>query len=104
MFQVTALVFRGCHSIHPGVTCDKSGMSPIAGTRYNLADQDYDLCQVQAKMESDPWVGEPPAGRDPWMGPLGGRVYRPPDRLPDHPGQPRVRRRERRAPAGWDFR
>ena len=31
---------------HPGVTCDKSGMSPIVGIRYHLSGHDYDLCQV----------------------------------------------------------
>jgi len=32
---------------HPGVTCDKSGMSPIVGIRYHLSGHDYDLCQAE---------------------------------------------------------
>jgi len=30
---------------HPGVECDRSGMCPIIGVRYNLKGHDYDLCQ-----------------------------------------------------------
>merc|ERR1719408_1244039 len=30
---------------HPGVECDRSGMCPIVGVRYNLKGHDYDLCQ-----------------------------------------------------------
>ena len=33
--------------IHPGVECDRSGMCPIVGVRYNLKGHDYDLCQVR---------------------------------------------------------
>jgi len=33
--------------IHPGVECDRSGMCPIVGTRYNLRGHDYDLCQAE---------------------------------------------------------
>lgn len=32
---------------HPGVECDKSGMCPIAGMRYNLRGHNYDLCQAE---------------------------------------------------------
>ena len=32
---------------HLGVTCDKSGMSPIVGPRYHLPDADYDLCEEE---------------------------------------------------------
>ena len=42
----------GKNSIHYslrslGVTCDRSGMRPIVGTRYHLPGQDYDLCQAE---------------------------------------------------------
>merc|ERR1711965_1107726 len=30
--------------VHYGVTCDRSGMSPIIGTRFHLEGADYDLC------------------------------------------------------------
>merc|ERR1719502_1962872 len=33
--------------VHVGVTCDKSGMSPIVGHRYHLVGHDYDLCQEE---------------------------------------------------------
>jgi len=33
--------------VHPGVVCDKSGMSPIVGNRYHLKGHDYDLCQAE---------------------------------------------------------
>ena len=32
---------------HPGITCDRSGMSPIVGIRYHLRGEDYDLCQSE---------------------------------------------------------
>jgi hypothetical protein len=32
---------------HPGVECDRSGMCPIVGMRWNLAGHDYDLCQAE---------------------------------------------------------
>ena len=39
---------------HPGVTCDRSGMCPIIGTRYHLRGEDYDLCQEEwDKLPSD---------------------------------------------------
>ena len=34
-------------AVHHGVTCDRSGMCPIVGTRYHLPGQDYDLCQAE---------------------------------------------------------
>lgn len=34
-------------AIHFGVTCDKSGMSPIVGPRYHVPDADYDLCEEE---------------------------------------------------------
>lgn len=33
--------------VHPGVVCDRSGMSPIVGARYNLLGRDYDLCAAE---------------------------------------------------------
>jgi len=35
------------NQIHPGVECDKSGMSPIVGTRFHLRGHNYDLCQAE---------------------------------------------------------
>ena len=32
---------------HPGVSCDRSGMEPIVGIRYNLIGQNYDLCEAE---------------------------------------------------------
>lgn len=32
---------------HPGMTCDRSGMSPIVGVRYHLRGSDYDLCEAE---------------------------------------------------------
>ena len=37
----------GGKGFHPGVTCDKSGMSPIVGIRYHLQGHDYDLCESE---------------------------------------------------------
>merc|ERR1719218_232475 len=33
--------------VHPGVTCDKSGMSPIVGPCWHLVGRNYDLCQEE---------------------------------------------------------
>jgi len=33
--------------VHPGVTCDKTGQSPIVGPRYNLKGHNYDLCEAE---------------------------------------------------------
>jgi len=39
---------------HPKVTCDRSGMSPIVGIRYNLIGDDYDLCEAEfEKLSAD---------------------------------------------------
>ena len=32
---------------HAGFTCDRSGMNPIVGIRYNLRGENYDLCQAE---------------------------------------------------------
>ena len=33
--------------IHPGFSCDRSGMMPIVGIRYHLRGHNYDLCQEE---------------------------------------------------------
>jgi len=33
--------------VHPGVECDRSGMCPIVGMRYQLRGHNYDLCQAE---------------------------------------------------------
>mmetsp|Transcript_40300 Transcript_40300/g.99905 ORF Transcript_40300/g.99905 Transcript_40300/m.99905 type:complete len:654 (-) Transcript_40300:130-2091(-) len=37
----------GDPNVHPGITCDKSGMCPIVGPRFNLKGHDYDLCEAE---------------------------------------------------------
>merc|ERR1719424_1176110 len=32
---------------HPGVTCDRTGMSPILGDRYKLDGENYDVCEAE---------------------------------------------------------
>ena len=32
---------------HPGVTCDRSGQSPIVGNRYKMRDENYDVCEAE---------------------------------------------------------
>jgi len=34
-------------AVHHGVTCDRSGMSPIVGPRFHLPGRDYDLCEAE---------------------------------------------------------
>jgi hypothetical protein len=34
-------------AVHRGVTCDKSGMSPIVGPRFHVPGNDYDLCAAE---------------------------------------------------------
>ena len=34
-------------AVHHGISCDRSGMCPIVGTRYHLPGQNYDLCQAE---------------------------------------------------------
>jgi E3 ubiquitin-protein ligase TRIP12 len=39
---------------HPGVTCDRTGQSPIVGNRYKLRDENYDVCEAEyARMPPD---------------------------------------------------
>jgi len=69
-------------SIHPGVSCDRSGMCPIVGIRYNLRGKNYDLCQAEfdklASAEKLMYDAIPPpalpphGGRGGWGRPWGG--------------------------------
>ena len=34
-------------AVHPRVTCDRSGMSPLVGVRYSVPGADYDLCEAE---------------------------------------------------------
>lgn len=53
LLMKTSSILGGCNAyassqvVHPGVTCDKSGMCPIVGPRYNLRGMNYDLCQAE---------------------------------------------------------
>jgi len=39
---------------HPGVECDRSGMCPIVGIRYNMRGRNYDLCEAEyAKLDPE---------------------------------------------------
>ena len=42
--------------VHHDFTCDRSGMSPIVGTRFHWRDHDYDLCEAE-------WLKLPAAER-----------------------------------------
>merc|ERR1719326_2039574 len=33
--------------VHPGVTCDRTGVCPIVGIRYHLVGHNYDLCEAE---------------------------------------------------------
>jgi len=44
-WRASAAGTDGAPGVHPGVTCDKSGMCPIVGVRYHLVGHNYDLCQ-----------------------------------------------------------
>ena len=54
--------------VHEGVTCDKSGMSPIVGDRYHLVGHNYDLCEAEWRKLTAPEqakfrkVAPPPEG------------------------------------------
>jgi len=66
--------------VHDGVTCDKSGVSPIVGNRYHLPGHNYDLCEGEFDKlpekekalftkipppETEPTGAVPPAGFHP---------------------------------------
>jgi hypothetical protein len=38
---------------HPGVQCDRSGMTPIIGIRYKLRGHNYDLCEAEFEKLDD---------------------------------------------------
>jgi hypothetical protein len=38
---------NGPPAVHHGVTCDKSGMTPIIGNRYKKRNENYDLCESE---------------------------------------------------------
>merc|ERR1719502_538278 len=42
--------------VHEGITCDKSGMSPIIGNRYHLVGHNYDLCEDEFQVQRPPII------------------------------------------------
>jgi len=55
---------------HPGVTCDRTGMTPIMGNRYKLDSENYDVCEAEyLKMDPEEQAAysriPPPAFRRP---------------------------------------
>merc|ERR1719274_220254 len=73
---------------HPGVTCDKTGMCPIIGNRWNLAGHDYDLCEAEyqklSEEEKTKFVLIPPPGAPPLAAGFGLGGCAPPGDF--HPG------------------
>jgi len=70
------------NNVHPGVTCDRSGQSPITGIRFHLRGHNYDLCQAEfdklPEAEKALYTAIPPpplgGGNGPWRpGPWGWR-------------------------------
>ena len=59
-------------NIHPGITCDRSGMNPIVGIRYCLRARNYDLCEAEYNKLSETEKGEYEA-----IKPIGGALWRP---------------------------
>ena len=59
--------------IHPDSQCDRSGMFPIVGMRYNKKDEDYDVCEAEylklTEEEKALYVAIPPTH----LPPAGGR-------------------------------
>jgi len=60
------------NNVHPGVSCDKTGLCPIVGIRYNLRGHNYDLCQAEfdklADNEKALYQAIPPPGTAPAAG------------------------------------
>ena len=75
-------------AVHTGVTCDRSGMSPIVGPRFHLPGRDYDPARPRPR--STPPRARPRADRPP-----GGR---PCARARPRGGRARLRPRRRCAP------
>eukprot|EP00945_MAST-04E_sp_MAST-4E-sp1_P000104 g104.t1 len=44
---------NGPPAVHEGITCDRSGMSPIIGNRYKKQGANYDLCEAEFAKLSD---------------------------------------------------
>ena len=79
--------------VHEGVTCDKSGMSPIVGDRYHLHGHDYDLCEAEFLKLTDKEKAlfrkvKPPGGAPEVAAPAPGPDIPPPANNPlrIHPG------------------
>jgi len=80
--------------VHEGVTCDKSGMSPIVGDRYHLVGHNYDLCEAEFLKLTDKEKGlfrkikPPPGGAPEAAAPAPGPETPPPANNPlrIHPG------------------
>ena len=39
--------YKNEEMIHPGITCDGSGVNPIKGKRYKRGEDDYDVCEAE---------------------------------------------------------
>lgn len=79
--------------VHDGVTCDKSGMSPIVGDRYHLEGHNYDLCEAEFLKLTDKEKAlfrkiKPPGGAPDTSPPAPGPDNPPPANNPlrIHPG------------------
>ena len=57
-------------NVHPGITCDRSGMNPIVGIRYCVRSRNYDLCEAEynklSATEKDEYEAIPPNGGALW--------------------------------------
>ena len=73
--------FASQSGAHPGVRCDRTGMSPIIGNRYNLVGHNYDLCEAAFQQLSDKekelYVKIPPPPTPP-VHDMAGRGEQPP--------------------------
>jgi len=82
--NATATSAAGCGygdaNVHPGVACDKTGMCPIVGNRYNLTGHNYDLCEAEyLKLPADEQAKfkkiSPPFGTASQGNPCGGAGF-----------------------------
>lgn len=57
-------------NVHPGITCDRSGMNPIVGIRYCVRSRNYDLCEAEynklSATEKDEYEAIPTNGGALW--------------------------------------